>query len=198
MDGGHTFEVTSILSWSFVQEEAPSKDPIVEAARELPEHAGDVPHDRRDRDKYDSNRFAEDLEEALGALHSHVIEARRASPTQPHLPEGISMQEAMARVCETLVLRKLFETVEFDSWLEKVRDDARVMLLHKNAAYGDSVLNPVRVFSKASLSEQLLVRLDDKVSRLRRGSAAGEDVAGDTLGYLILVLIAEKREREAK
>ena len=106
------------------------------------------------------------------------------------------MPDAILRVAESLVMRKL--TGEFEELLDMVIDDARVMLLHKNVAYGDSALNPVRVFSKASLSEQLLVRLDDKVSRLRRGSAAGEDVAGDAFGYLILVLIAEKREREAK
>jgi hypothetical protein len=166
-------------------------DPIIEAARELPPE-----HDRRERDKYDSNRFAEDLETALGVVKFRVLEARRRLVAQPHLPEGISMQDATLRVVESLVLRKL--TGEFEELLDMVIDDARVMLLHKNAAYGDSALSPVRVFSKASLSEQLLVRLDDKVSRLARGSAAGEDVAGDMLGYLVLVLIAEHREREQK
>jgi hypothetical protein len=67
------------------------------------------------------------------------------------------------------------------------------MLLSKNAAYGNSALDPVRVFSTAPLTEQLLVRLDDKVSRLARGNAAGEDVAADMLGYLLLVVIAEMR-----
>ena len=36
------------------------------------------------------------------------------------------------------------------------------MLIEKNRAYGNSALQPVRVFSKASSEEQLLVRIDDK------------------------------------
>ena len=72
----------------------------------------------------------------------------------------------------------------------------REMLLKKNAAYGDSALAPVRIFSKASPVEQILVRLDDKLSRLARGSAAGEDVVLDLVGYLILLRIAQRRERE--
>jgi hypothetical protein len=69
----------------------------------------------------------------------------------------------------------------------------RDLLLAKNAAYGDSALDPVRVFSKASSVEQILVRIDDKLSRLSRGSAAGEDVEQDLLGYLVLLRIARKR-----
>lgn len=66
------------------------------------------------------------------------------------------------------------------------------LLCEKNRAYGDSALKPVRVFSKASSVEQILVRLDDKLSRLSRGSAAGEDVILDLIGYLVLLRIAKK------
>jgi hypothetical protein len=65
------------------------------------------------------------------------------------------------------------------------------MLIEKNIAYGDSALNPLRVFAKdIDTRAQILVRLDDKLSRLSRGSAAGEDVILDLLGYLILYRIA--------
>lgn len=70
----------------------------------------------------------------------------------------------------------------------------RDMLLEKNRAYGNSALDPLRVFSKASSVEQILVRIDDKLSRLARGAAAGEDVELDLLGYLILLRIARKTE----
>jgi hypothetical protein len=63
-------------------------------------------------------------------------------------------------------------------------------LIAKNKAYGDSALDPLRIFSKASAKEQILVRLDDKLSRLKRGSAAGEDVVIDLLGYLVLLLVS--------
>lgn len=66
------------------------------------------------------------------------------------------------------------------------------MLVEKNKAYGDSALSPLRVFSKASAQEQILVRIDDKLSRLSRGAAAGEDVVLDLIGYLVLLRIAQR------
>jgi hypothetical protein len=68
----------------------------------------------------------------------------------------------------------------------------RDMLIAKNKAYGNSALEPVRVFSKADPEEQIRVRLDDKLSRLMRGEAAGEDVEQDLMGYLVLLRIARK------
>jgi hypothetical protein len=68
----------------------------------------------------------------------------------------------------------------------------RDLLISKNKAYGNAALEPVRIFSKASTEEQLLVRIDDKLSRLARGSDAGEDVVQDLLGYLVLLRIARR------
>lgn len=65
------------------------------------------------------------------------------------------------------------------------------MLVAKNAAYGNSALAPLRIFSQASPAEQIRVRIDDKLSRIARGHAAGEDVVLDLLGYLVLLRIAE-------
>lgn len=66
------------------------------------------------------------------------------------------------------------------------------LLLEKNTAYGDSALNPVRVFSKSSPDEQIRVRIDDKLSRLMRGGDAGEDVELDLIGYLVLLRVARR------
>jgi hypothetical protein len=68
------------------------------------------------------------------------------------------------------------------------------LLLEKNKAYGDSALQPMRAFSKAPPTEQIRVRLDDKLSRLVRGSNAGEDVEMDLMGYIILLRIARQME----
>jgi len=76
-----------------------------------------------------------------------------------------------------------------------VCDDIKNLLLEKNAKYGDSALNPSRVFSKSSTVEQLLVRIDDKLSRIQRGAglvAKDEDVVNDLIGYLVLLKIALK------
>ena len=72
------------------------------------------------------------------------------------------------------------------------------ILLEKNAAYGNSALEPIRIFSRADATEQIRVRLDDKLSRLARGHAAGEDVILDLIGYLILLRIAERRQKKSR
>lgn len=77
-------------------------------------------------------------------------------------------------------------------------DAVKAMLLQKNAAYGNSAIQPLRIASKASSVEQLLVRIDDKLSRLARGSAAGEDVWLDLLGYIVLLRVAQKLETTEK
>ena len=78
---------------------------------------------------------------------------------------------------------------------EMIRAECREVeriLLAKNAAYGNSALQPVRIFSKADAIEQIRVRIDDKLSRLARGQAGGEDVTLDLIGYLVLLRVAEK------
>lgn len=79
--------------------------------------------------------------------------------------------------------------------IRRVCDEVKEMLVAKNIAYGDSALNPVRVFSRCSPEEQLRVRIDDKLSRLARGSAAGEDVVNDLIGYLVLLKVHMLREK---
>mgnify|MGYP001774118040 CR=1 FL=1 len=81
---------------------------------------------------------------------------------------------------------------KFAADLRHVLSDIEDMLLKKNAAYGNSALEPVRIFSTASPVEQILVRIDDKLSRLQRGHEyQGDDTAKDLLGYLILLEIAK-------
>jgi len=79
----------------------------------------------------------------------------------------------------------------FAEKVHKVTNDLAELLISKNEKYGNSALEPVRVFSKASATEQLLVRLDDKLSRLRTQSITeDEDVLQDLLGYLVLLKIS--------
>ena len=76
--------------------------------------------------------------------------------------------------------------------IAQVCDDIKDLLLQKNAKYGDSALNPVRVMSQASPVEQILVRIDDKLSRIKSGGILedDEDVVSDLIGYFVLLKIA--------
>jgi hypothetical protein len=73
-------------------------------------------------------------------------------------------------------------------------NELRDFLIEKNKSYGDSALNPVRIMSKSDPIEQIKVRIDDKLSRLSRGMAAGEDVEWDLFGYFALLRIARSRQ----
>lgn len=65
------------------------------------------------------------------------------------------------------------------------------MLLDKNRKYGNSALEPQRVFSQASPEEQILVRIDDKLSRIKNG-ATDEDAVKDLIGYLVLLRVQRR------
>jgi hypothetical protein len=74
-------------------------------------------------------------------------------------------------------------------------EEIKLFLIKKNDQYGDSALEPIRIFSKADKSEQLKVRIDDKLNRLVQGNANIEsdtDVVKDLIGYLVLLLIQMK------
>ena len=70
-------------------------------------------------------------------------------------------------------------------------DELKELLLEKNRKYGNSALEPKRCFSKASAQEQILIRMDDKLSLIQnRQNDEDEDVFMDLAGYLILYLVA--------
>ena len=77
--------------------------------------------------------------------------------------------------------------------ISSVCDDIKELLIHKNRKYGNSALKPNRIFSKSSATEQLLVRIDDKLNRIMKGAgllATDEDVVNDLIGYLVLLKIS--------
>ena len=70
-------------------------------------------------------------------------------------------------------------------------DAIKNMLLAKNKKYGNSALEPIRVFSKADPVEQIKVRIDDKLSRIKTSDPADtEDSVDDLIGYLVLLKVA--------
>ncbi len=82
----------------------------------------------------------------------------------------------------------------FERKVINITDNIADMLLNKNEKYGNSALEPKRIFSKASSVEQILVRIDDKLSRIANQSELeDEDVYMDLIGYLILLKIAKAK-----
>jgi hypothetical protein len=95
---------------------------------------------------------------------------------------------------------KTFEKLEFlsmDDFAFQVSAyllEIRELLINKNIKYGNSALQPLGVFSQLSAKEGLLVRIDDKLKRIKNGSLEkdDEDVINDLIGYLVLLKIQDK------
>lgn len=75
----------------------------------------------------------------------------------------------------------------------EICEEIKELLLEKNRKYGDSAIHPIRIFSKSNNLEQILVRIDDKINRIKNIQAdEDEDVINDLIGYFILYKVAKK------
>jgi hypothetical protein len=81
--------------------------------------------------------------------------------------------------------------MEFSIQVSNVLIEIKDLLIEKNLKYGNSALEPLGVFSQLSAKEGLLVRIDDKLKRIKNGSLDrdDEDVINDLIGYLVLLKI---------
>src|SRR5947209_2473579 len=77
-------------------------------------------------------------------------------------------------------------------------EEVKSLLLNKNRKYGNSALEPIRVFSKADTLEQIDVRIDDKLKRIQTSGPSGpdEDTVLDLIGYLVLRRVGRELEAE--
>lgn len=83
------------------------------------------------------------------------------------------------------------------SEITRICDKVKQMLIEKNQKYGDSALSPIRVLSNCSAIEQILVRIDDKLNRIKQGNKllrTDEDVVMDLIGYFIILKVALDRD----
>lgn len=85
------------------------------------------------------------------------------------------------------------QSESFEEFVKTFTSDLADFLIQKNKSYGSSVFDPVRIFSKADAIEQINIRIDDKLSRIKRGNNSfNEDTNKDLIGYLIIKEYAEK------
>ena len=90
------------------------------------------------------------------------------------------------------------ENADFAWHLDKVTESITQLLKEKNAAYGNTALSPLGIFSKLGAAEAIKARIDDKLARIaNRGlNDDTEDTARDLVGYLLLLLMAIERKGE--
>lgn len=76
--------------------------------------------------------------------------------------------------------------------LVDVLDGMKSLLLYKNRKYGDSAINPKKIFYKGDSTNSILIRLDDKIGRVMSNpddKPRVNDVA-DIIGYCTLLLVS--------
>lgn len=87
------------------------------------------------------------------------------------------------------------QTNTFEANLDGILTNVGNLLKSKNEAYGNTSLNPPKIFSKLDSSEAICARIDDKIMRIKnRGLvSATEDTLTDLIGYLLLLKMSRKK-----
>lgn len=84
------------------------------------------------------------------------------------------------------------ENISTQEKITELTEAIRDLLLYKNEKYGDSAINPKKIFYKGDARNAILIRLDDKLSRIKANTEDTprvNDVA-DIIGYCTLLLIS--------
>jgi len=80
-----------------------------------------------------------------------------------------------------------------DEELDELTSNLASMIKTKNQRYGNSALEPMRVFGKGDGYAQICSRIDDKLSRVRVSQEQGQDLRkndiADLVGYLLLLML---------
>ena len=70
--------------------------------------------------------------------------------------------------------------------LQAICSSISQILVEKNKRYGNSALEPLRIFSKLAAKEGIRQRLDDKLQRIRNSTEHRKNDVFDIIGYLVL------------
>ena len=90
---------------------------------------------------------------------------------------------------------KIQKTIKFQNDLDTLLTNIGNLLKSKNEAYGNTSLNPPKIFSKLDSTEAICARIDDKIMRIKNKGlvSATEDTVTDLIGYLLLLKMSMKK-----
>lgn len=80
----------------------------------------------------------------------------------------------------------------FQETADALFENFKLFLVEKNKRYGNSALEPVQIFSQNTPEDQILNRLDDKLSRIKnrgKGVKLKKNDVSDVMGYISLLMI---------
>ena len=118
--------------------------------------------------------------------------------------EWVVLEDEEIKMIDLQVIHSsAFDKDKVQAEITEVCKSISKLLIEKNTRYGNSALEPRRIFSKANALEQINVRIDDKLSRIaNRKDDEDEDVELDLVGYVVLKMVyknlKKKEEEHAK
>jgi len=83
--------------------------------------------------------------------------------------------------------------LDIEEKITKTIDSMKHLLLVKNERYGNSALSPLSIFTthvgKNQAANSILIRLDDKLSRVKNSENLKKNDISDLIGYLTLLCV---------
>lgn len=137
-----------------------------------------------------SKNYLEKIEETKEKLNNN-----RTSSIKEFFNVETPTVELSTETKHRLLQENLYLGNELSESQEKISivlDKMKDILLYKNRKYGDSALHPNNVFFKGDSTNSILIRLDDKIGRIRNNTEEKpriNDVA-DIIGYCTLLLVS--------
>ena len=120
---------------------------------------------------------------------SNVVMPRRVKPAQDAIRPW---EMAQASVMRGLMDDPYGDATPTQRKIREITDAMKDLLLYKNQKYGDSAINPKKVFYKGDSTNSILIRLDDKLGRVMSNTEDKPRVNDvcDIIGYCTLLLIS--------
>ena len=125
-----------------------------------------------------------------GIMCNDCLEDRRMKlPEEPF----VSIEDVQADLIAKQMEQSPYEGLpDTQRKINEITDAMKDLLLYKNMKYGDSAINPKKIFYKGDSTNSILIRLDDKLGRIMSNTEEKPRVNDtvDLIGYLILLLIS--------
>ena len=120
---------------------------------------------------------------------SHVAMPRKVKPAQDSIRPW---EMAQASVMKGLMDDPYGDATPTQRKIREITDAMKDLLLYKNQKYGDSAINPKKIFYKGDSTNSILIRLDDKLGRVISNTEEKPRVNDvcDIIGYCTLLLIS--------
>lgn len=117
------------------------------------------------------------------------------------------MQDPLCMICEKARQNTKASTKEeapmskSQESIAEIIDATKDLLLYKNKMYGDAALNPIGIFTAhiktvPANTASILVRLDDKLGRVKNAPALRINDISDIIGYCTLLLVSMGATKE--